>query len=325
MILSNIKESISKYFKKRPLKEIGLFLLDILYNAVIIIFLVILIRSFIISPFRVIGSSMINTLSNNEFILIDRLSYYLREPKRGDAIVFLPPITNKQLHKFERTIYTDKDGVGVLDISNLRTDKQIFYCQNQLIKKIWLCKDKVRENDLIFYKIYDEKNSKNNTKWEQADKKIQTSGEIEQKKIVIQGNPNKNYVIRIYNSTGPDYFVKRIIGIPGDTIRIENGRVYLKKQDVNNFSEIDEVYLNEENKFSTYLKDSRGVKEFTVPIGHYFALGDNRNHSNDSRDWLAPIEEVHTPYVNYKNISGKVLVVLWPPQKIRFISSGVLK
>ena len=62
------KKSIKKYFNKRPLKEIGLFILDILYNAVIIIILVALIRSFIIAPFKVVGSSMSDTLKNNEFI-----------------------------------------------------------------------------------------------------------------------------------------------------------------------------------------------------------------------------------------------------------------
>ncbi|MFH0820499.1 MAG: signal peptidase I, partial [Candidatus Peregrinibacteria bacterium] len=89
---------------RRLFHEAALFLLDILYNAIIIILLVVLIRSFLISPFRVIGSSMADTLASNEFILIDRLSYRLGVPQRGDAIVFRPPITNKYGPKFEETI-----------------------------------------------------------------------------------------------------------------------------------------------------------------------------------------------------------------------------
>ena len=89
------KASRRKSDRREPLKEIGLFLSDILYNAVIIIVLVVLIRSFLISPFRIIGSSMADTLQNNEFILIDKLNYHLGKPDRGDPIVFLPPITNK--------------------------------------------------------------------------------------------------------------------------------------------------------------------------------------------------------------------------------------
>jgi signal peptidase I len=56
---------------KKFLKELGLFVADILYNAIVIIVLVVLIRGFLISPFRVVGSSMSDTLQNKEFILID--------------------------------------------------------------------------------------------------------------------------------------------------------------------------------------------------------------------------------------------------------------
>ena len=72
MVSLRRKKSSAKGDRKEPLKEIGLFFADILYNAVIIIVLVVLIRSFLISPFRVIGSSMADTLHNNEFILIAR-------------------------------------------------------------------------------------------------------------------------------------------------------------------------------------------------------------------------------------------------------------
>jgi len=279
-----------------------------------------LIRSFIIAPFKVVGSSMSDTLKNNEFILIDKLSYHLGEPRRGDPVVFKPPITNKQLHKFEKTITTDKKGIGKLYIGDLRSDKKVFYCHNSLTKMLWLCNEKIKENDIIFYKL---NNSSN--RWARADKRNVSSDEIKQKEITIEGKPNKKYVMRIYNSVGLDYFVKRIIGIPGDTVRIENERVYLKKKGDKKFNEIDETYLNKENKYSTYPKEMRKANELTIPMGHYFVLGDNRNHSNDSRDWLSPLEEKHTPFVSYKNISGKVLVVLWPPYKLRFISAGVLE
>lgn len=313
------------FLKKRPLKEIGLFLADILYNAVIIIFLVIVIRTFLISPFRVIGSSMADTLHNNEFILIDKLSYNIGEPKRGDPIVFLPPITNKYPHKFEESVKTDDKGVGILDISNLRTEKQIFYCQNKLIKKVWFCKDKVKEKDIVYYRINDDAEQKNaiNSNWKQA--KNVTADEINKKKIIINGTASSNYIIRIYNSTGPEYFVKRIIGIPGDAIKIENGRVYLKTDKSNSFAEINEIYLNNENKFNTYFQKIPGINEFKVAEGQYFVLGDNRNHSNDSRHWFSPINEGYTPYVNKEDINGKVLVVLWPPQNLRFLDSGILK
>lgn len=238
---------------KTPLKEVSLFLLDIIYNAVIIIILVVLIRTFLISPFRVIGSSMADTLHNNEFILIDKLSYHLGEPKRGDSIVFLPPITNKYPHKFEESVTTDENGMGALEIKNLRAEKQVFYCQNRIVKSMWFCMEKIKKNDIIYYKQINA-DEPIDLSWRQAYKKLVTKDEINKQELTIDGIADQAYLLRIYNSTGPEYFVKRILGIPGDTIRIENGRVYLKKVSDEVFSEIDEVYLNEENKFHTYFQ-----------------------------------------------------------------------
>lgn len=314
-------KNLKKSDKKRPLREIGIFLADILYNAVIIIVLVVLIRTFLISPFRVIGSSMANTLENNEFILIDKLNYYLGEPNRGDPIVFLPPITNKYSEKFEESLMTDSSGKGILDISDLETKKNVFYCQNPLVQKLWFCQDKVDSGDLVYYRPIGDKND---LSWKQAEKKVVSRDEVKQKELIINGSPDQSYMLRIYNSTGPEYFVKRVIGIPGDKIRIENGRVYLKIKGNDEFEELDEIYLNTENQFNTYFKKRPGLNEFEVPDEHYFVLGDNRGHSNDSRHWFSPIDEQFTPYVSEEDISGKVLIVLWPPTNLRLLPAGVL-
>lgn len=312
---------------KRPLKEFGLFLADILYNAVVIIVLVVLIRTFLISPFRVIGSSMADTLHNDEFILIDKLSYHLGEPDRGDPIVFLPPITNKYSYKFDEIITTDSQGLGLLDIAHLKAKKKVFYCQNELVQRLWFCQDKVRENDIIYFQPSGQKDdgSSIDLSWKNATKKLVTQDEIKQQSIAIQGRPNEHYSLRIYNSTGPEFFVKRIIGIPGDVIRLENGRTYLKTPEGEDFTELDEFYLNEENKFHTYFKITSGENDFKVPEGHYFVMGDNRNHSNDSRHWFSPIDENYTPYVSKEDISGRVLIVLWPPNDLRLIDGGILE
>jgi len=314
----------SRTLNKRPLKEIGLFLADILYNAVIIILLVILIRTFLISPFRVIGSSMADTLANNEFILIDKLSYRLGEPKRGDPIVFLPPITNKYPHKFEESVAMNDRGIGTLDIGDLTAEKQVFYCQNGLMRKFWFCHEKINKNDLVYYRPIG-KDGSIELSWKDAQKKLVTSSEIDNKQMVLQGEPSQTYLVRIYNPTGPEYFVKRIIGVPGDTIRIENGRVYLKTAKSSDFKELDETYLNEENKFHTYLQRLNEKNEITVPEGYYFALGDNRNHSNDSRHWFSPVDETYTPFIAEENISGRVLIVLWPIGDLRVLPAGVLE
>jgi signal peptidase I len=305
---------------RRILKELGLFLVDILYNAVIIIILVILIRTFLISPFRVVGSSMADSLHSNEFILIDKLSYRLSEPNRGDPVVFKPPITSKYPQKFEEAVTTDENGKGVLDLSDLKTVKNVIYCQNRFVKSLWFCKDRVRAGDLVYFRpIKSTLDSDPEITWKNAQKKEVSEEEIRNKELIINGEPNQSYSIRIYSATGPEYFVKRIIGIPGDMVKIENGLVYVKYAGSDDFIEIHEDYLNQENKNSTYFSQNPGNNTFEVPEGSYFLLGDNRNHSNDSRSWFSPIDQEPVPYVPAKDISGKVLVVLWPLADIRFI------
>lgn len=305
---------------RRVLKELGLFLIDILYNAIIIIVLVILIRTFLISPFRVVGSSMVDALQSDEFILIDKLSYRLSEPNRGDPVVFKPPITSKYPQKFEEAVTTDENGRGVLDLSDLKTVKNVIYCQNSLVKSLWFCKDRVRAGDLVYFRpIKSTLNSDLEVTWKNAQKKEVSEEEIKNKKLVINGEPSQSYSIRIYSANGPEYFVKRIIGIPGDTVKIENGLVYVKHAGSDEFTQINEDYLNQENKNSTYFSQKPDSNAFEVPEGNYFLLGDNRNHSNDSRSWFSPIDQQPSPYVPLENISGKVLVVLWPLADIRFI------
>ncbi|PIZ72525.1 hypothetical protein COY07_03165 [Candidatus Peregrinibacteria bacterium CG_4_10_14_0_2_um_filter_43_11] len=310
--------------RKQVLKEFGIFAVDILYNAVVIIVLVVLIRSFLISPFRVIGASMSDTLRSNEFILIDKLSYRLGEPSRGDAVVFKPPITNKYSYKFEKEVTTDAEGIGMLDLTLLHTPKNVIYCQNGFTALFWFCLDSVEGGDIVFFQPSGNSNEDEMT-WQYAERRTVTEEEDNAKRLVFQGKANRSYLVRIYDVEGPEFFVKRIIGVPGDTLKIENGRVYLKSQQTDSFVELDETYLNEENRDHTYFNQTVQQDEIVVPEGVYFVLGDNRNHSNDSRSWFAPIDQKYTPYVPLKNISGRVLVVLWPPQSTRIIPNGVLE
>ncbi len=96
------------------------------------------------------------------------------------------------------------------------------------------------------------------------------------------------------------YFVKRIIGMPGDTVRISGGKVYLNGSD----TPLEEPYLKEE-------MFPEADVEYTVPEGAYFVMGDNRNNSADSRRW-------ENTFVYRDKIVAKVLFQYFP--KIRLIS-----
>lgn len=71
-------------------------------------------------------------------------------------------------------------------------------------------------------------------------------------------------------------YIKRVIGLPGETIEVKDGRVYINGSD----EPLDEPYLKEE-----YLVGARDFGPYTVPEGCYFMLGDHRNNSADSRYW----------------------------------------
>ncbi|MBE7057855.1 MAG: signal peptidase I [Ruminococcaceae bacterium] len=85
------------------------------------------------------------------------------------------------------------------------------------------------------------------------------------------------------------YFIKRVIAVAGDTLQIKEDGVYV------NGKLLDEPYVNNESK-PNYSKVSQELKNgVTVPDGHIFVMGDNRNHSRDSRDssiGFVPVNDV---------------------------------
>ena len=94
------------------------------------------------------------------------------------------------------------------------------------------------------------------------------------------------------------YYVKRVIGMPGDTIDIADGKVYLNGSD----TPLDEPYLAEP-------MDPSETFHFEVPEGCYFMMGDNRNYSLDARYW-------NNPYISEDKMVAKVLFTYFPSFKI---------
>ena len=198
-------------------KQRGLWfhILDVILNVVVIVAIVGGIRTFLVSPFQVEGNSMTSTLENGEYIIINKLAYYLGTPQRGDVVVFRPP-----------------------------------------------------------------------------------------------NEPGK-------------YYVKRVIGLPGDEVLIRGGNVFLHEAGKQKVVKLSEQYLDDKNLGKTYRHppgsgDGSEI-HYRVPAGEYFVLGDNRQGSLDSRSFTGKNGNSE-PFVPTSNIKGRVWFVALPVTKIHALS-----
>jgi signal peptidase I len=114
-------------------------------------------------------------------------------------------------------------------------------------------------------------------------------GEIERGDMIVfyfPHDPSKSYI-------------KRVIGLPGDQVRVDRGRVSV------NSGVLEESYVPDE------FRDTYSAPAVTVPEGHYYVLGDHRSSSNDSRSWGT---------VPRRFVYGKAVFVYWPIERM-----GVLR
>lgn len=126
------------------------------------------------------------------------------------------------------------------------------------------------------------------------------------------GDPQRGDVVvfRPHADNGKDYYIKRVIGLPGDTVKFQGGHTFLKKSGAKDFIRLNEAYLSAANFDSTQVPGTQDV--FTVPADKYFVMGDNRQWSTDSRACFrspmegCPSEVSH--YVDRSDILGKVLL-----------------
>jgi signal peptidase I len=169
------------------MKKSILFILEVIKIVVLAAVIVIPIRYFLFQPFFVQGISMEPNFQNGDYLIIDEISYRLREPQRGEVIVFKYP-----------------------------------------------------------------------------------------------QNPSQRYI-------------KRIIGLPGETIEVKDNQVII-------FDGQESQVLDESNYLPSYLKTPGNVR-LTLKEDQYFVLGDNRTASFDSRRW-GPLPA--------KNIVGRVAIRAWP-------------
>jgi signal peptidase I len=104
------------------------------------------------------------------------------------------------------------------------------------------------------------------------------------------GVPNRGDIIAFrHDGDTPEVYIKRVVGIPGDRVRVDRGSVYV------NGARLDEPYVR--------YQDGRSFPETTIQPGSLYVLGDNRANSEDSR-FFGPVAQDH--------VIGRALAGVWP-------------
>ena len=124
------------------------------------------------------------------------------------------------------------------------------------------------------------------------------------------GEPDRFDIVVFHAPEGKDY-IKRVIGLPGDTIEYKDDKLYI------NGKAYDEPYLDE---YKSQITEGTLTQDFTlqeidpslevIPEGYVFVMGDNRRYSKDSR---------HIGIVSQEKLIGNTSVIFWPVSDIKIV------
>jgi len=107
-----------------------------------------------------------------------------------------------------------------------------------------------------------------------------------------------------YPVDGKRDFIKRLVGLPGETIEIKQGKILINQEKLSEDSPLRQFYYyNRDDWFY-----GKGDQAIEIPEDSYFVLGDNSAQSSDSRNW---------GFVPKDNLIGKAFMVYWPPKRVR--------
>ena len=121
-------------------------------------------------------------------------------------------------------------------------------------------------------------------------------------------SPSRNDVVVIdanaYSNQEDNFYIKRVVGLPEDELRYDNGYLYINDVKYDLEGRVDNLLtlLN-----TNFIKGEKGI--YYIPSGKYFVLGDNRAHSSDSR---------YFGLINKEQVLGRVIFRLWPFDRIGF-------
>ncbi len=125
------------------------------------------------------------------------------------------------------------------------------------------------------------------------------------KVMIPVGEPERGDIVVFKYPRDPDLdFIKRVIGLPGDEVRLVNGRIFINGK---RWEDKAGHYNGPDKPFAGL--PARNFGPIMVPDGNYFVMGDNRDNSNDSRGW---------GFVPFDNLRGKAKIIYYSRDKHPF-------
>ncbi|TFG93687.1 MAG: signal peptidase I [Syntrophobacterales bacterium] len=116
--------------------------------------------------------------------------------------------------------------------------------------------------------------------------------------VSIDDPKREDIVVFIYPVDRSKDFIKRVVGVAGDTIEIKNKKIYLNGSSYNDGHGV----YTDSRLFPASIQSRDNFGPVTVPAGHIFVMGDNRDQSYDSRFW---------GFVNLDDVLGKAFIIYW--------------